>query len=58
MQMPDPRKNSQIVGQNSFGLAGNILLASILFGFQSPYWLFLAIPMVLISFTAESKLRK
>ena len=56
--MPDPRKNSQIVGQNSFGLAGNILLASILFGFQSAWWLFLAVPMVLISFTAESKLRK
>jgi seryl-tRNA synthetase len=58
MQMPDPRKNSQTTGMNSFGLAGNILLASILFGYQSPWWLFLSIPMVLMSFTAESKLRK
>lgn len=58
MQLPDPRKPSQITGQNSFGLAGNILLASVLFGFQSPLWLFLAVPVILMSFTAESKLRK
>ena len=58
MQMPDPRKNSQIVGQNSFGIAGNLLLASVLFGYQSPWWLLLAVPVILMSFTAESKLRK
>ena len=58
MQLPDPRKPSQTTGINSYGLAGNLLLASVLFGYQSPWWLFLAVPVILMSFTAESKLRK
>jgi len=57
MKIGNYRQPSQTQGLNSFGIAGNILLGSVLFGFQSPYWLALAIPMVLMSFTAESNLK-
>ena len=57
MKIGNYRKPSQTHGMNSFGLAGNLLLASILFGYQSPWWLFLAVPIVLMSFTAESNLK-
>jgi hypothetical protein len=57
MKIGNYRKPSQTQGINSFGIAGNLLLASILFGYQSPWWLFLAVPVVLMSFTAESNLK-
>ena len=54
--MKIPRDKSQTDGINSLGISGNVLLASVLFGHTSPWWLMLAIPVILMSFTAESNL--
>ena len=56
MKLPDFRKDSQTTGINGIGIAGNILLAGIVFGQISAFWLFAAIPLVLVGFTAESRL--
>jgi hypothetical protein len=58
MKLPDLRLDSQTQSPNALNLASNILLAGVVFGTVSPYWLFLAIPLICVAFTAESKLIK
>jgi hypothetical protein len=58
MKLPDLRLDSQTQSPNALNLASNIVLAGVVFGTISPYWLFLAIPMICVAFTAESKLNK
>jgi len=51
------RKYSQTQSPNSISIAGNIVLAGVVFGAVSPYLLFVSIPLILIGLTAESRLK-
>ena len=58
MRIPDVRWDSQTQSPNALSIASNILLAGVVFSAISPLWLWLAIPLLCVAFTAESKLKK
>ena len=51
----DNRIEGQTGSPNSLTISGGIVLAGVVFHSISPYWLFLAVPLLLIGLTAESR---
>lgn len=51
----DNRIEGQTGSPNSLTISGGVVLAGVVFHSISPYWLFLAVPLLLIGLTSESK---
>lgn len=56
--MQIPRKPQQTQPLNVLSLHSGLISAGVIFGFISPWWLLLGIPLGMIGFTAESNLKK
>jgi hypothetical protein len=54
MKIPE-FNNVTVRSISTIGVTGNILLAAILWGQISPYWLFLAVPLILSGLGTESR---
>ena len=52
-----PTRDSQTGSPNALTLSGSILLAGVVFKVITAYWLFASIPLLMIGFTAESRLK-
>lgn len=52
----DNRKQSQTASPNALTISGGILLAGVVFGAITPTWLWASVPLLMIGFTAESRL--
>ena len=56
--MQIPRKPAQTTTLNSFSIHSAIITSGVVFGYISPWWLALSVPMMLMAFTAESNLKR
>lgn len=52
----DNRKQSQTGSPNALTISGGILLAGVVFGALTTTWLWASVPLLMIGFTAESRL--